>query len=266
MTLDKKTTAYYDSPEANAFYREIWGDGIHVGIYRPKTLSVEEACQKTTDKMLRFIPKLGKSSKVLVLGSGLGGPARYLAEKFGSRIECLHFSETQNRHHQQKVEELGLEKKVTLTKGTFAPLPYERESFDLVWSQDMLLHSDKKSRTFREVQRVLKPKGRFVFTDILKSDECPDEVLAKLQARLPVKEMVSSDDYQRLAKRAPLLKVYAVEMPDQVELHFNKLSERLETTKPKGVEQIKKGIREWAQAAADGYLDWGIFIFQKINS
>lgn len=268
MSLNKNIADYYDSHEANAFYQKIWGDGIHIGIYRPKSLSIEEACQKTTERMLRYSPKLSKSSKVLVIGSGLGGPARFLAEKFGCKVECLHFSEAQNQYHKKKVDEMGLDK-VSIIKGRFDSLPFDRDSFDLVWSQDMLLHAEKKIRTLREVNRVLKPKGRFVCSDIVKSEDCPDEVLPKLLERLYLKQLVSSEQYQRLAKRVGLLKIYAIGMPDQIGIHFQKLSERIEEVKPKGnqttLEKMKKVIRDWANATEEGHLEWAIFIFQKIN-
>ena len=270
MTFQKQIAAYLGHPDFNKTYQAIWGESLHVGIYRPQTLSVEEACQKATDKMLRFVPKLGKSGKLLVLGAGLGGSARYLFAKYGSRIETLHLSETQRQHHQKIVEEMGAEKKMTSAAGPLAPLPYDRESFDLVWAQDTLLHSQKKQRIFREVQRVLKPKGRFVFSEILKSEDSPADEPPLPAGHQPPVEIAAADDYQRLAKRAGLLKVYAVEMPDQVGIHFQKVAENLAGAKLKGeakfLETTKKSIQAWLAAAEAGKLDWGIFIFQKINN
>ena len=45
------------------------------------------------------------------------------------------------------------------------PLPFEPGSFDAAMSLDVVLHLRDRSKFFREVARLLRPGGRFLFTD-----------------------------------------------------------------------------------------------------
>src|SRR5699024_5127838 len=85
-------------------------------------------------------------AKVLDIGGGFGGSARYLAEHYGAHVVSLNLSEVQNERARRMSAERGLEDKVTIVDGDFENIPYDSDSFDIVWSQDALLHSGNRSR------------------------------------------------------------------------------------------------------------------------
>ena len=58
--------------------------------------------------------------------------------------------------------------------GSFEAIPAPNSSFDLVWSQDAILHSGRRERVISEVARVLKPGGRMIVSDIVLNRPLPE--------------------------------------------------------------------------------------------
>lgn len=268
------TKNYYDSKEADEFYFHVWGgEDIHIGIYDKKHQSIKEASRNTVLKMVKKIPPIKKNSKILDIGSGYGGAARYLAKKYGCKVDCLNLSETENERNRELTKKAELDELVTVTMGNFEKIPFERESYDIVWSQDALLHSNRKEKVFREVARVLKPEGRFIFTDPMQSDDCPDGALKDVLPRIHLEELGSVRLYRRLANRADLERVLIKEMPGQLVKHYTTvletLNEQYDTVVKKSSEAYIKnmitGLKHWIEAGEKGYLNWGILQFQKRN-
>jgi cyclopropane fatty-acyl-phospholipid synthase-like methyltransferase len=70
--------AYYDSDDADAFYREIWGgEDIHIGLYDPPDLDIATASHATVVKLAGMIDGLNEATRVLDIGAGYGGAARW---------------------------------------------------------------------------------------------------------------------------------------------------------------------------------------------
>ncbi|HFA50021.1 MAG TPA: class I SAM-dependent methyltransferase [Bacteroidetes bacterium] len=266
---------YYDSKEADKFYQHILGrENIHVGIYESPEQTMEEASQHTVLTMIKKMPVIKKSHKILDIGSGYGGAARFIAQTYGCRVDCLNLSETQNKYNLAKVKKAELEKTVTVTTGNFEQIPFSRETYDFVWSQDAIMYSNIKDKVFREVARVLKPEGRFIFTDILQSDDCPDGALADVFAHSKIEGLGSVKLYKRLAGKADLERVFAKRMPGELVTHFSKILEAIDAqysklAKQSGEAFVKKRmatIQALIDAGKKGYLGWGILQFQKRNT
>lgn len=267
------TKAYYDSKEADEFYHKIWGgEDIHIGIYSDGNASIEEASRHTTAKMLKQLPAFKKGFRVLDMGSGYGGTARFLATEFNCRVDCLNLSERQNKRNIEKVKAAELEKLVSVTTGNFEQIPFDGELYDIVWSQDALLHVNQKLKVFQEVARVLKPEGRFIFTDVMQSDDCPIGVLEDALERFQLKALGSIKQYKRLANRADLEQVLIKKMPEQLTKHYTMLLEKLKqqkvTKKPDRafLQKTITGMEKLLEAGEKGYLTWGILQFQKRNA
>ena len=160
-----------------------------------------------------------------------------------------------------------------LSTGTFEQLPFDAESFDLVWSQDALLHSNKRERVFWEVARVLNRKGRFLFTDPMQSDDCPKGGLKQVLDRIHLEELGSKTAYLRMASRADLECVFVREMPQHLVTHYSKIlsaltsryDEMIKKSDKTFIDNMITGVNHWIEAGKKGYLNWGILQFQKRN-
>ena len=265
---------YYDSKDANYFYQKIWSpEYLHVGSYKDGSIGIEEASLAMINRMLRLLPSIKKSSKLLDLGSGYGGTARYLAETYGCSVTCVNISKVQNEFNIEKNKKAGLDEKITVVKGNFEKLPFTRDLFDLVWSQDAFLHSAHKNDIFREVSRVINNEGRFIFTDFIKSEDCPDQVLKPILQRLQLEDLATSRQYDRMARNVDMAKVYTKEMPEMMVIHYRKIIEKLQSEYKNIIKKVSKkyiddmltGLQHWIDGAEAGHISWALFQYQKKN-
>ena len=278
MTSNAKQTpdvaeTYYDSPEADEFYFRIWGgEDIHVGLYDTPDDPIPPASRRTVEAMADSITlPLDERYRVIDFGAGYGGAARYLAKRFGCRVTCLNISEVENERNRKANAEQGLADRIEVRHGSFAAVPEPDGKFDLVWSQDAILHSDDREGVIAEVSRVLKPGGEFVFTDPMQADDCPPGVLQPVYDRIHLQSLGSVKFYREAAARHGLEEVAIRPMPHQLRNHYaavrKALAARSDEIAASGskdyVERMLAGLKNWVDAADKGHLNWGILQFRK---
>ena len=125
----------------------------------------------TTTEESREIPSrlvLKPDSSVLELGCGSGGYALYLAQTVGCRLVGLDINQPGVQNANQLAAARGLGARVQfercdLSKG----LPFEDETFDAVFSNDVLCHLAGRPGVLGEMFRILKAGGRMLFSDAL---------------------------------------------------------------------------------------------------
>lgn len=271
--ISKAAAAYYDSREADEFYLRIWGgEDIHIGLYDSPTDTIAEASRRTVVAMAdEIITALGEKHTVVDIGAGFGGPARYLAKRFGCRVVCLNISEVENARNRKINDAQRIENLISVRQGSFETIPAADGSMDLVWSQDAILHGGDRERVIAEIARVLKPGGELIFTDPMQSDDCPPLVLQPVYDRIHLDSLASVGFYRATASRYGLNEVAITLMPDQLRNHYVAVgrelriqySKMIELASPGYVDNMLVGLKHWVDAADKGYLNWGILHFQK---
>jgi ubiquinone/menaquinone biosynthesis C-methylase UbiE len=147
---------------------------IFAAMYDPMSRGSEEAGLRDLRRGL-LAEAVGS---VLEIGAGTGANLAHYHE----RVETLVFTEPEPamiRRLQKKAN-----KQAPLAKILRAPaedLPFEDDSFDTVVSTLVLCGVDDQSRSLREIGRVLRPGGRLLFLEHVRSDE---PALARFQDRM----------------------------------------------------------------------------------
>lgn len=102
-------------------------------------------------------PQAGET--VLDIGCGIGGPARWIAATFGCQVRGIDL--TAAFCHAAKIlnAETGLSDKVKIFEASALALPFEPESFDRAYSQNVVMNIADKRGFYREALRVLRPGG-----------------------------------------------------------------------------------------------------------
>jgi len=265
---------YYNSDDADNFYFHVWGgEDIHIGLYEGEDDAIRDASARTVAFMSeRIATKLAApDARLIDLGAGYGGAARWLARRFGCRVLALNLSETENARHRQMNRAARLDHLINVVDGSFEQVPAENGSFDAAWSQDAILHSGHRDQVMNEVDRVLKPGGELVFTDPMQADDCPDGVLRPVLDRIHLESLGSFAFYRAQARRLGWEEVEVVDLTPQLVTHYGRVARvlRAEREALAGkvsdayIERMLQGLEHWVDAGRNGYLAWGVLHLRK---
>ena len=262
--------SYYDSDDADQFYSAVWGgEDIHIGIYRSRLEPIAVASRRTVQEMAQRIPDLERGQRVVDLGSGYCGAARYLAREHGLRVDAVNLSEVENRRARELNQAAGLRDRIQVVDGSFETLPFEDGLFDLAWSQDAILHSERREQVLHEAHRVLRAGGHMVLTDPMQSDDCPPGVLQPILDRIHLGSLGSPRFYQAAAEKVGLVLDDYTDLTPQLVNHYRRVPGETEARRPHPpvgaahLERMRPGLRHPIEGGEAGHLAWGIFLFRK---
>lgn len=268
----QRTQDYYDSDSADRFYASIWGgNDIHIGIYENPEEPIAPASRRTVERMAARLPQPGRQMRVLDIGAGYGGSARHLVQTWSCPVTCLNLSAVQNERNRQLNRQGGLTEFIDVIDGSFEDLPFADAAYDVVWSQDALLHSGRRARVLEEVNRVLRPGGSFLFTDPMQADDCPPESLGPVLRRIHLESLGSPGFYRAAAQKLGWTEQTWEDLSPHLAAHYARVLGEVERRGPElceacGAEYVanmQTGLRHWIDAGQAGRLCWGIFHFQK---
>ena len=106
------------------------------------------------------------TEQVLDVGSGLGGPSRYLAWHYGCRVSGVDLTAEFVRVAEMLTRLTGLVDRVDYRQGDALNLPFAEQSFDVVWSQNAAMNIADRDGLYREMRRVLKPGGKLALQEV----------------------------------------------------------------------------------------------------
>lgn len=107
-----------------------------------------------------------KEMRILDAGCGIGGPCRMLASEFGCHITGIDITEEFIQTAKLLTQLVGLDHLVQYIHADALNMPFENESFDIVWTQHVQMNIRDKEKFYSEIKRVLKPGGRLIYYDI----------------------------------------------------------------------------------------------------
>jgi tocopherol O-methyltransferase len=171
-TLYQQIQQFYDA--SSTLWEEVWGEHMHHGYYGPEGNLKKERRQAQIDLIEEFLAwgmespegqslaEKSKFSQILDIGCGIGGSTLYLAEKFQAQATGITLSPVQANRAIERAQAAQLSQNVNFRVANALEMPFEDDSFDLVWSLESGEHMPNKIQFLQECYRVLKPGGLFL--------------------------------------------------------------------------------------------------------
>lgn len=107
------------------------------------------------------------ASRVLDAGSGIGGTARYIADRCGCPVAAVDLTAEYCETAEWLNRLVGLGDRISVRQGNVTELPFPSAGFDVVVSQHVQMNVADKARLYAEARRVLADGGRLALWDIV---------------------------------------------------------------------------------------------------
>jgi ubiquinone/menaquinone biosynthesis C-methylase UbiE len=125
-----------------------------------------------TDELAKLVG-IARDMSVLDVGSGVGGPARYLAATYGCRVTGVDLSESFVDAARYLTERTGQSEQVSFRSASALELPFDDGRFDAVLLQHVAMNIADRPLLYHEIRRVLNAGGRFATFDVVSIDGEP---------------------------------------------------------------------------------------------
>jgi tocopherol O-methyltransferase len=158
--------SHYDL--ATFFYRLLWGEHIHHGLWDGEE-SPEEAQRRLIERQVAAAD-IQPGSRVLDVGCGIGGTAIYLARKLGCDVTGVTLSPVQRWWASLSSLRKGAYKSAHFIQGDAEKVEFPPRSFDVVWSVECTEHLYDKPGFFRRAATWLRPHGKVAICAWLAAD------------------------------------------------------------------------------------------------
>lgn len=187
--------------------------------------------RKATHEVARFL-NLSPSSRVLDIGSGLGGPARAIAELHGCHVTGIDLTREFCEAASTLSQWVGLGDRVEFRQGDATALPFANGTFDAAMTIHVAMNIAAKDRVYSEARRVLKPDSRFVVYDVLQG-EGGDVIFPVPWAREPsISHLATPDEMEELLSGAGFRIVNVVDSTQESQQWFEEMAARLSQSAP----------------------------------
>ncbi len=128
----------------------------------------EELHLRGRSSTIELAQEVGLTEKmnVLDIGCGIGGPARTLVSKFGCNVTGIDICDEFCRAADLINERLGYTDKIEIRQGDALDMPFNSNSFDIIFIQHVSMNIKNKERLLSEIYRLVRPNGRLAINTI----------------------------------------------------------------------------------------------------
>ncbi|KAI8790401.1 phosphoethanolamine N-methyltransferase [Biomphalaria glabrata] len=225
---------------------------------------------ETTEEFVDML-NLCPGQSVLDVGGGIGGSAFYMAKNFGVKVTVIDLSSNMIKMALDRAQEVGCgPDEVVFEVGDATKREYPAESFDVIYSRDVILHIADKLSLFKKLYKFLKPGGK-----LLISDYCCSPGIHSEEFKAYVKQrgyyLLPPLTYGKLLDKAGFVNVVSEDRTEQFEDILRKEIKRTERNKE---EYFKEFDEDCYKDLLDGWKDkqsrvqrgeqrWGLFYAEK---
>ena len=135
---------------------------------------------------------------VLDVCSGMGGPARWIAHRYGCRVTGLDFTESRVEAAMRLTRRVRLDHIVDFIHGDATAMPLPDSRYDVLIGQESWLHIPDKAALIQQCARVVRTNGTIAFTDIVRRDQLTGGEEERLAAEMHAPAIAAVGRYEEL--------------------------------------------------------------------
>jgi SAM-dependent methyltransferase len=188
-------------------------DGLAALGKTPDTVAVDDLSpdefhiggRTATDDLVKQL-HLTKDHRVLDVGSGLGGAARFVASRHGCRVTGIDLTEEYVETARALSRWTGLDALLTFIHGSAVEMPFADAEFDRAYMLHVGMNIPDKAALFAEVARVLRPGSIFAVYDVMRVGDGALALPVPWAARPDISALATPDAY-KAALRAGKLEI-----------------------------------------------------------
>lgn len=166
----QKVIDYYDQTRFD--YNVAWLNddnlAVHFGFYDEQADKHADAL-KNTNRILADLAKVQASDWVLDAGCGKGGSCFWLARNIGCKAIGISPVSSQIAECKAIAANSDVKDKVDFVEADYRNTAFPDAHFDVVWACESLCHAPQKIDFYREAYRLLKPGGRLIIAEYLRT-------------------------------------------------------------------------------------------------
>ncbi|HEX2297960.1 MAG TPA: methyltransferase domain-containing protein [Pseudonocardiaceae bacterium] len=180
-TVDEAIIDYYD--ETWVDYRLLWLNpdnlAVHFGYTDENTRGHTDAL-KNMNRVLADRVAIRPGERVLDAGCGVGGSSLWLAQERGAEVVGITPVASQVAMARRFADRRGMAGRVRFEQADYGATAFPDACFDVVWTLEALCHAPSKAAFYREAARLLRPGGRIVVAEYLRTDRPVDDIGERL--------------------------------------------------------------------------------------
>jgi SAM-dependent methyltransferase len=149
--------------------RALTAAGKDLSHVQPADLEVVEdfhTLGRIATSQLAELAEISGQDHVLDAGSGIGGTARFLADRYGCDLTTIDLTEEYCETARWLNGLVGLDGRISVHRGDVTRLPFGEGVFDVVISQHVQMNVADKTSLYQQARRVLAPGGRLAIWDV----------------------------------------------------------------------------------------------------
>jgi ubiquinone/menaquinone biosynthesis C-methylase UbiE len=175
---------------------------------------------------------LSKDSDVLDIGSGLGGPARTIAQEYRCHVTGIDLTQAFCDAARHLSKWVNLDSRVMFQQGDATSLPFEENQFDAAMTIHVAMNIPDKNKMYAEAKRVIKSGGIFAVYDVLKG-EGGDVLFPVPWAREPsISHLVTRNEMEALLTQAGFEILQAKDSSEESHGWFKEMLARMAESGP----------------------------------